>query len=101
MQVPVRLYVVSGVDATGDNGNHGGGRSPLIYWHACYDMVKFIRQHEEDLTSTTNNDDKVEEKACRQMLTEPIERITYPSLFQIERVLAHLILVLGEDKGGR
>ncbi|KAG0446920.1 hypothetical protein HPP92_028574 [Vanilla planifolia] len=49
--------------------------------------------------STVNSDDEVEGKACRLMLTEPIEWITYPSLFQIARVLAHLILVLGEDKG--
>ncbi|KAG0480268.1 hypothetical protein HPP92_011126 [Vanilla planifolia] len=75
-----------------------GGASPLIYWHACYDMVQFIEQHEEDLTSTVNSDDEVEGKACRLMLTEPIEWITYPSLFQIARVLAHLILVLGEEQ---
>ncbi|KAG0495304.1 hypothetical protein HPP92_006298 [Vanilla planifolia] len=79
MHMPVRLYVVSGVDATKDNGNHG--RSELAdLLHACYDMVKFIGQHEEALTSITNSDDEVEGKACRLMLIEPLEWITYPSL---------------------
>ncbi|KAG0447100.1 hypothetical protein HPP92_028490 [Vanilla planifolia] len=51
-------------------------------------MVQFIERHEEDLMSTMNSDDEVEGKVCRLMLTEPLEWITYPSLFQIARVPA-------------
>ncbi|KAG0495266.1 hypothetical protein HPP92_006260 [Vanilla planifolia] len=75
-----------------------GGASPLIYWHTCFDMVQFIEWHEEDLMLNVNNDDEVKVKACRLMLIEPIEWITYPSLFRITRVFVHLILVLGEEQ---
>ncbi|KAG0450070.1 hypothetical protein HPP92_027086 [Vanilla planifolia] len=38
--------------------------------------------------STVNNDDEVERKASRQMLTEPIEWITYPSLLRDKEALS-------------
>ncbi|KAI0494061.1 hypothetical protein KFK09_024192 [Dendrobium nobile] len=76
-----------------------GGASPLVFWHACYDLVQFIRRSGDDHHLLMPNV-KVEE-ACRKMMTTPIEWIRYPSLFEIARVLAHLMLVIEDEERWR
>ncbi|KAL0907985.1 hypothetical protein M5K25_022445 [Dendrobium thyrsiflorum] len=76
-----------------------GGASPLVFWHAVYDMVQFIRRSGDDYHLLMPNA-KVEE-ACRKMMTTPVEWIRYPSLFEIARVLAHLMLLIDDEERWR
>ncbi|XP_020580179.1 uncharacterized protein LOC110024508 [Phalaenopsis equestris] len=73
-----------------------GGASPLVFWHACYDMVQFIRKNDGDHHLLTSNA-KVDQ-ICRMMMTTPIEWIRYSSLFEIARALAHMVLIIEEEE---
>ncbi|KAH0466870.1 hypothetical protein IEQ34_004108 [Dendrobium chrysotoxum] len=69
-----------------------GGASQILFRNVCENMVKFIRRS----VGRSKKNVKVDE-VCREMMTTPMENEDN-AFFNIARVLAHLMLLIKNEK---
>ncbi|KAI0523440.1 hypothetical protein KFK09_005835 [Dendrobium nobile] len=72
-----------------------GGSSPLLFKRVCDDMVQLICRSVDNNHSLMQN--ATIEEVCREMLTTPIEWKD-PSFYDIALVLAHMMLLINNEK---